>query len=229
MHPIYFLFISGFPGFLTGIVSGEILGMYYGWKEGGFPVITIIIFAGGVSGLFMIPILESFLVGGAFTGAVITALVAYIYEHFSVGELGSEYILIVIFGASSAVGVFFLLSLIPTFNLSFPASYVGFFIGSLTGIIGGTITRNRAKKERWTYPWLKNVSPRSIISIAGITLIGFWVLFFSGFLPGEETEGFCLLSIITVLVVILLINFGKGAVSQSDEHDDSPDRFGESF
>ncbi len=71
---------------------------------------------------------------------------------------------------------------------------------------------------------------RSILIISGVVLIGvLWLLFFRGLTPGDEMDAFCLLLVATVLIVILLINLGRGAISLQRDTDDSPDRFGRSF
>ncbi len=79
---------------------------------------------------------------------------------------------------------------------------------------------------------MSKLSPRlqRIILIGVIVLIGIlWVLFFYGYLPGNAMDTFCYLLLSTVLFIILMFNWGRGAFSQRDGHDESADRFGKSF
>jgi len=77
---------------------------------------------------------------------------------------------------------------------------------------------------------VENINIKSILLISGVVILGIlWVLFWRGLIPGNQMDVFCLLSAPTVLIVIVLINLGRGAGGRHQKSEDSPDRFGKSI
>ncbi len=206
-------------GFMIGIVGGGILGYYYGIRMGEFPVFHIAILAAAVTGLFVIPLTESaFLVGGL-SGVAMVALVTYLYTLSRDKEFDSGFLWMIILGPVFSIVPLWLSGLFWHMGGDVVAAYIGIFIGLLFGlIVGGVRDEQPVTLNRFI-----------VAKIVAVVIAILWVLFLMGRIPGDEMDAFCLLLAPTVLIILLFINMGRGAVTLRDETDDSPDRFGESF
>jgi len=148
----YGLVSAGFAGFIVGIVAGELGGMYFGWEEGGFPFIHLVLLAGAVGGLFIIPVSGSLLLGGTVSGAMIGGSIAYAYGTFHKSDVGTEiFMSCIVLGAAASVGAYFIMLIVLPAgflqtNPIFYAGYVGVFLGLLIGTIVGVATKNRSDR-----------------------------------------------------------------------------------